>query len=49
QVVPRPEHWSGFRIVPEKIEFWIELPYRLHERWIYHRDGQGWTKTLLYP
>jgi pyridoxamine 5'-phosphate oxidase len=49
QTVPRPEHWSGFRIIPEKIEFWIELPYRLHERWIYHREGQGWTKSLLYP
>lgn len=47
--VPRPPHWSGFRVVPELIEFWYGARYRLHERQHYQRiDGQ-WNKRMLYP
>ncbi len=47
--VPRPPHWSGFRVVPELIEFWYGARYRLHERHHYQRvDGQ-WTLRMLYP
>lgn len=47
--VPRPSFWSGFRLVPEAIEFWTRDPVRLHVRERYQRDGERWTKTLLYP
>jgi pyridoxamine 5'-phosphate oxidase len=47
--VPRPPHWSGFRVVPERIEFWYGARYRLHERHHYERIGDAWTKRLLYP
>ena len=47
--VPRPPHWSGFRLVPERIEFWHNMPSRLHERLVYSRDGDGWRKDVLYP
>jgi pyridoxamine 5'-phosphate oxidase len=47
--VPRPPHWSGYRLVPERIEFWKEQPNRLHERELYCRDGIGWKVTLLAP
>lgn len=47
--VPRPPHWSGFRIVPERIEFWYGAQFRLHERQCYQRDGGGWTQLMLYP
>lgn len=47
--VPRPDHWFGFRIVPDLIEFWSNRPARLHERIVYERQGAGWTKYLLYP
>lgn len=47
---PRPDHWGGFRIIPEKIEFWEEQPYRLHKRFIFTRDKNGdWKKDWLYP
>ena len=47
--VPRPPHWSGFRVVPDRIEFWYGARYRLHERHHYQRvDGQ-WTLRMLYP
>ncbi len=47
--VPRPPHWSGFRVIPETIEFWHDRDFRLHERWLYTRDGDGWRRGLLYP
>jgi pyridoxamine 5'-phosphate oxidase len=49
QDVPRPSHWSGYRIKPDMIEFWTAMPGRLHERERYFLDGSGWRRTLLYP
>ncbi len=47
--IPRPAHWSGFRVTPETIEFWQDMPFRLHDRRVFTRDGDGWRKTSLYP
>ncbi len=49
QMVPRPSNWSGFRVVPECIEFWRAGSNRLHDRTVYHRDGEGWSVETLYP
>ncbi len=47
--VPRPPHWGGFVLAPQRIEFWYGADFRLHERVLYRLDAQGWTKRLLYP
>ncbi|HEX5453360.1 MAG TPA: pyridoxamine 5'-phosphate oxidase [Stellaceae bacterium] len=47
--VPRPADWSGFRIVPQLVEFWQERPHRLHDRIVFTRDGEGWRKQRLFP
>ena len=47
--VPRPPFWSGFRVVPEQIEFWTQKPFRRHERILYQRTSEGWQTQWLYP
>ena len=47
--VSRPPHWSGYRVIPERIEFWRNRPSRLHERRLFTRDGDGWRESALYP
>ena len=49
QDVPRPPRWSGWRVTPAAIEFWQDRAHRLHERNRYVREGDAWTKGLLYP
>ncbi|WP_341633197.1 pyridoxamine 5'-phosphate oxidase [Sphingomonas agri] len=47
--VPRPLNWGGYRLVPDRIEFWTDREHRLHERRLFVRDGDSWTEGLLYP
>lgn len=47
--VPRPPHWSGFRLTPVEIEFWRDGAYRLHDRFLFTRAGEGWRVRRLYP
>ena len=48
--IPRPEHWSGFRVLPQSIEFWKDGAFRLHDRVEFARaEGGGWTKLRMYP
>jgi pyridoxamine 5'-phosphate oxidase len=47
--VPRPPHWTGFRVLPEAIEFWTQRPYRMHDRELFTRGRGGWKLTRLQP
>ena len=47
--VPRPAQWTGFRLVPQTIEFWHDVRNRLHDRLVFHRQGDGWRTERLYP
>lgn len=47
--IPRPPYWTGFLLVPSEVEFWREGPYRLHDRLLYVRDGDGWKAKVLSP
>lgn len=49
QDVPRPERWTGWRVVPQSVEFWRDRPFRLHERLVFVKVGEGWTTQRLYP
>ncbi len=47
--VPRPAHWSGYRVIPDVIEFWLDRPFRLHDRLVYRRHGGAWVTERVYP
>lgn len=49
RTVPRPDFWSGFRLVPDRLEFWSGRPGRLHHRELYARQGESWRVSFLYP
>ena len=47
--IPRPEWWTGFRLIPQRIEFWEQRPFRLHQRRLFVQEEGGWSMSLLYP
>lgn len=47
--VPRPPHWSGYRVVPQRFEFWQDMPFRLHDRTIFTPTSSGWVSSKIYP
>lgn len=47
--IPRPPNWSGFRLTPREVEFWRDGAHRLHDRFLFRRQGRGWSKTRLNP
>lgn len=47
--VPRPPHWTGYRVAPDLLEFWRDKPFRLHERLVFQRNGDGWETGRLFP
>ncbi len=50
EAIPRPPYWSGYRVLPAVFEFWQDMPFRLHDRTVYRRDGSGvWVQSKLFP
>lgn len=50
EIIPRPPHWSGFHVIPTRIEFWSEIEFRMHERLVFERNSNSdWKSFLLYP
>lgn len=49
QSIPRPSHWSGYRLMPHMVEFWYGRPYRLHDRFRWTIENGEWVETRLYP
>jgi pyridoxamine 5'-phosphate oxidase len=49
EAIPRPPHWSGYRVRPESFEFWQDMPFRLHDRLVFTRYGEQWQTGRLYP
>lgn len=47
--VPRPDRWTGWRVVPQQIEFWRDRAFRLHDRLRFEREGEAWRRTRLWP
>jgi pyridoxamine 5'-phosphate oxidase len=47
--VPRPAYWTGFRVMPQRLEFWQDMPFRLHDRRVYTPHADGWATEALYP
>ena len=47
--VPRPPYWSGYRLTPQRLEFWEDRAHRLHDRHLFMRSGTNWTESLLFP
>jgi pyridoxamine 5'-phosphate oxidase len=49
EAIPRPPYWGGYRLVPERFEFWQNMPFRLHDRTVFTRAGDGWVRGKLFP
>lgn len=47
--IPRPNYWKGFRVIPDRIEFWINGEFRLHKRYVFERNGDGWKSHMINP
>jgi pyridoxamine 5'-phosphate oxidase len=47
--VPRPPYWSGYRVIPSRFEFWQDMPFRLHDRTVFTREGESWISSKLFP
>jgi pyridoxamine 5'-phosphate oxidase len=49
EAIPRPPYWSGYRVIPKRIEFWQDMPFRLHDRNVFTRTADSWTRGKLFP